>query len=106
MPNYGWKTPVSLHRNLEDVLPGTSTEIPRRRSVISNRYKLDYTVTPERESEKPVGDSFFSPAPTRKLKFVTHNIEGHDRSNNSCQTLIAKFQPDFFLRQEDWLFGF
>ena len=37
---------------------------------------------------------------------MTHNIEGHERSNNSCQQLIAKFKPDFFLRQEDWLFGY
>ena len=37
---------------------------------------------------------------------MTHNIEGHERSNNSCQQLISKYQPDFFLRQEDWLFGY
>ena len=37
---------------------------------------------------------------------MTHNIEGHERSNNSCQQLIAKLKPDFFLRQEDWLFGY
>ena len=49
---------------------------------------------------------FFSPAPTRTIKFVTHNIEGHERSNNSCQKLISTFKPDFFFRQEDWLFEF
>ena len=37
---------------------------------------------------------------------MTHNIEGHDRSNNSCQKMISKFKPDFFLRQENWLFGY
>ena len=37
---------------------------------------------------------------------MTHNIEGHDRSVDSCQKLISKFNPDFFLRQEDWLFGY
>ena len=37
---------------------------------------------------------------------MTHNIEGHDRSTDSCQKIISKFKPDFFLRQEDWLFGF
>ena len=37
---------------------------------------------------------------------MTHNIEGHERSTDSCQKIISKFKPDFFLRQEDWLFGF
>ena len=37
---------------------------------------------------------------------MTHNIEGHNRSEDTCQKLISKFKPDFFLRQEDWLFGF
>ena len=37
---------------------------------------------------------------------MTHNIEGHDRSLDSSQKIISKFKPDFFLRQEDWLFGF
>ena len=37
---------------------------------------------------------------------MTHNIEGHSRSLDICQQILAKFKPDFFLRQEDWLFEF
>ena len=37
---------------------------------------------------------------------MTHNVEGHDRGLDSTQKLINLFQPDFFLRQEDWLFAF
>ena len=33
-------------------------------------------------------------------------MEGHDRSLDSTQKLINIFQPDFFLRQENWLFAF
>ena len=33
-------------------------------------------------------------------------MEGHARSLDSTQTLINLFQPDFFLRQENWLFEF
>ena len=44
--------------------------------------------------------------PTNKFTFLTQNVEGHERSLDSCQTLINKLKPDFFFRQEDWLFGF
>ena len=37
---------------------------------------------------------------------MTHNVEGHERSLDNCQQIIYKFKPDFFLRQEDWLFGY
>ena len=37
---------------------------------------------------------------------MTHNVEGHERSLDSTQKLIKSFQPDIFLRQEDWLFRF
>ena len=37
---------------------------------------------------------------------MTHNIEGHDRSLSNTQSLLEKFQPDYFLRQEDWLYGY
>ena len=37
---------------------------------------------------------------------MTHNIEGHERSNSSCQKLISTYNPDFFFRQEDWLFEY
>ena len=33
-------------------------------------------------------------------------MEGHSRGLDCTQKLISKFKPDFFLRQEDWLFGF
>ena len=37
---------------------------------------------------------------------MTQNVEGHQRSLDSCQKIINYFKPDFFLRQENWLFGF
>ena len=37
---------------------------------------------------------------------MTHNIDGHDRSLSNSENLLEKFKPDYFLRQEDWLYGY
>ena len=37
---------------------------------------------------------------------MTQNIDGHTRSLDSSQKLIEKYNPDIFLRQEDWLFSY
>ena len=49
---------------------------------------------------------FFRGASPNKLKFLTHNVEGHVRSLSNTQNLLEKFNPDYFLRQEDWLYRF
>jgi hypothetical protein len=43
---YCWKTPDALHCSLNELFPAQNTTGPPRRSVIANRYRIDYTESP------------------------------------------------------------
>ena len=79
--NFGWNTPAGMHCSFDDFLPAESSERPQQKSVILNRYCLDYTAssaptTTTHEKERCIESESQIVSPSSNMSFLYKRRSG------------------------------
>ena len=68
------ETPASLHRSFDELFPAENADSSLHRTAIINRYRLDYTASPEHSTERSCESE--SGQPINNRSFLVQRFPG------------------------------